>query len=157
MKRAVLTIKDFQILPTGVRLPIYAFFEDDLCNRDVEVADWQDCLIRLEYHIDDDIPANAKCGDVITIDDYRLRLVEFNPPWNDPIYVMADGWKALLYWRWRQTTYIARWINVRLIVTARVWGLAKADGPVNVVTPSWSELRVLQRLNQRRRGRSVRK
>lgn len=80
-----------------------------------------------------------KAGDVVMLNYWRLRVIEFEP-WRRSYIVMVDGWPARYRVPLAKVHRVVRKVNARLILTAAVWGLAKWS---DVVEPRWQDVYVV--------------
>lgn len=79
---------------------------------------------------------------------WPLKKIDDNYPFGCGEYMRTDvdlGLTALLWAIRRGAGQWAHWVNVRLIVTCAVWGLAEFD---DFARPSWSDLHIVRRIKQ---------
>jgi hypothetical protein len=81
---------------------------------------------------------------------WPLRLVDEDALWRGKTYIRTD----VPFWWWtevkRDYVNLWRWISIRLLWTAHVWGLAKIEPHTY---PSWRDLKIFKRSKQKRANR----
>lgn len=94
-----------------------------------------------QFRIEPTSPANIKLGTKIVAGSLRLMVVDRGC--GDYVYVMRDGWRASLRWRWRKVRRVLEIFRSRLIITAAVWGLATVG---RGTVPVWKDIHLLGKL-----------
>jgi hypothetical protein len=96
----------------------------------------------------------AKVGNVFRLGDLRLRIVSVEFETNS-IVVQQEGYRAAIWQRWNRVINATRWLRVRIVMTAWVWGLARHNDWARTI--QWSDIyavdwlaRLFERLTKKR-------
>lgn len=90
---------------------------------------------------------DLNCGQVITLQNFRVRLLELDPLSNS-WYAVRENWLGfprLMSFRLRK---VAGSISIRLLLTLYVWGLLERDPGVY---PSWKDITVVKGVTRMKR------